>query len=501
MSSTDDRGSGDDAGAPAGTRAGVALRRDRLRATVGRIAAVQAEQLRLVAGLVQECAAAARRELAGVPPGWGVASVEELTHSAVIHEVMVILAIAKWEAEKLVERATRLVQVLPDTLAAVEAGRIDLKRAEVLAEETAVLDDGLARQVEALVLHQIADNDGPWQGLSPRRWRSQIQRAVVEADIDAARRRREAVILLRAVRAWAQADGSGVLQVIGQDADIAVIDAVITDLALAWPAVDADGNPLSMDQRRFDALMDLFRRVAEGADLPWVRVRRDREIGLVMHADAFFGDGPGKDAPGELRGLGQPAPVDPVSAAEMARAQIEAGAPTRVLLVDGDGVVQRTIRLPEAPPGGWTRDLLVGSVRKALPDLPSLLTESYQPTVAITEHVRAVHPRCTSYDCARLASRCDLDHDQAYPRGPTCVTNLCPRCRRHHELKTRGLVHTRLHPDGSVTTTTLLGTTLTTRPERQPGHGLGEAYAAVTPQAAVNGRATDSGERWDDRKR
>ena len=37
-------------------------------------------------------------------------------------------------------------------------------------------------------------------------------------------------------------------------------------------------------------------------------------------------------------------------------------------------------------------------------------------------------------------------------------------------------MHTRLHPDGSVTTTTLLGTTVTTDPN-PPGHGLGEAYA------------------------
>jgi hypothetical protein len=106
-----------------------------------------------------------------------------------------------------------------------------------------------------------------------------------------------------------------------------------------------------------------------------------------------------------------------------------------------------------------------------------LETDSYEPTVAITDHVRAVHARCTSYDCARLASRCDLDHDESWPRGPTSVTNLCPRCRRHHELKTRGLVHTRLHPDGSVTTTTVLGTVVSTRREPMPGFGPGEAYA------------------------
>jgi hypothetical protein len=235
---------------------------------------------------------------------------------------------------------------------------------------------------------------------------------------------------------------------------------------------------LSMDQRRVDGFMDLMHRVADGNELPWMRGSREREVGLVLNADTFFGDGPAHNDPGELRGLGAPAPIDPHSAAELARTEITAGTATRVLLVNGDGTLQRSIRLTKAPPGGWTRDLLAGEVRKALPDLPDLQTDSYEPTVAITDHVRAVHPRCTSYDCARLASRCDLDHDKAWPRGPTAVTNLSPRCRRHHELKTRGLVQTRLHPDGTVTTSTLLGITITTRPEPLPGFGIGRPTRA-----------------------
>jgi hypothetical protein len=280
------------------------------------------------------------------------------------------------------------------------------------------------------------------------------------------------------VRAWALGDGTGIIQVVGRDVDIAAADRVITDLAHAWPTTGPDGQVLGMDQRRADAVLDLFRRVADGNELPWMRPSRDREVGIVVHADTFFGDGTAKHDSGELRGLGAPAPIDPHSAAVLARTQIDAGAATRVLLVDRGGTLQRTVRLATAPPGGWTRDLLTGQVRAALPDLPDLHTESYEPTVAITDHVRAVHPRCTSYDCARLASRCDLDHDKAWPRGPTSASNLCPRCRRHHQLKTRGLVKTRLHPDGAVTTTTtVLGTTITTRPEPVPGYGAGEVYA------------------------
>src|SRR5688572_1472665 len=174
MSKRDDRGDGPgdrpgtSDGTQPGTRPGITMRRvARLRATVRRIAAVQADQLRLVAELAGDCAAAARAELAGVERGWGVPSVEELTHTSVVHELQVTLGIGKPAAERLVELATRLVRVLPATLGALEAGRIDLPRAEALSQETKVLDDPLARQVETLVLRQVAGVDGPWQGLSP----------------------------------------------------------------------------------------------------------------------------------------------------------------------------------------------------------------------------------------------------------------------------------------------------------------------------------------------
>ena len=124
-------------------------------------------------------------------------------------------------------------------------------------------------------------------------------------------------------------------------------------------------------------------------------------------------------------------------------------------------------------------------------DLPALRCETYAPTVAITEHVRARNPRCTAYDCPTRAHRCDLDHDVPWPRGPTAVDNLAPRHRRHHELKTRGLIATRLHHDGSVEHRMLTGLTVTTRPEPLPGYAPGEGY---DPTATDN--AADAARRW-----
>jgi hypothetical protein len=152
-----------------------------------------------------------------------------------------------------------------------------------------------------------------------------------------------------------------------------------------------------------------------------------------------------------------------------------------VFLVDPAGHLQQVVRLKDTPPGGWTRHLLTEAAQARLDDLPGLRCDTYAPSVAIQQQVRARNPRCTGYDCPTAAHRCDLDHDTPWPRGPTEVDNLQPRCRRHHEHKTRGLVRTQLHPDGSVDHQLMLtGLTITTRPEPLPGHAPGEGHHTTT---------------------
>jgi hypothetical protein len=272
-------------------------------------------------------------------------------------------------------------------------------------------------------------------------------------------------------------------------AEIAMAEQVLTDLAQARPSTDDDGAHQSMDQRRADAFVDLCARIRDGKDLPGMAVRRARELGLVLHADTFFGDGPAAGDPGQVRGLTGQVTLDPATAREKAQAMLD---PTRtsggtsggtsgavnVLLVDWAGILHRVLRVPgAAPAGGWTRELLEAAVRAQLGDLAPLRCDGYAPTVAIEDHVRARNPWCTGYDCPRRARRCDLDHDLPWPRGPTDATNLGPRCRRQHEIKTRGLIKTQLHPDGSLDTIMLSGQVVTTRPEPLPGHAPGEGYS------------------------
>lgn len=456
-----------------------------IRAESTAIAAAEARRLRLLGRFVDEVAYDACAMLSG--EGRGPAAPRELVESAVFGEVQAVLGVSDGWAGTLVALTRRLRDVLPETLDALESGRLDLIRARVLAEATAVLDDSAARGVQEKLLP--AAGDAPWAGLSPRAWRARVQRAVMRADVEAAHHRRKEAYERRLVFTRSTALGMAEFLATGDAADVAMAEQVLTDLARARPAAadgsDADGvdaveetpNPQrSMDQRRVDAFFDVFRRIRDGEDLPKVPVRRQRELGLVLHADTYFGDGPAAADPGEVRGAGGSAPMDPVTAREQARATAEQSA-VNVLLVDLAGVLQRVVPLPKAPAGGWTRQLLDEAVRARLGDLVPLSCESYPPTVAIAEHVRARNPRCTGYDCPRRAARCDLDHDTPWPRGPTDVINLGPRCRRQHEIKTRGLVRTQLHPDGSVDHRMLSGLTLTTRPEPLPGYAPGEGYA------------------------
>jgi hypothetical protein len=469
-----------------------------LREAARDTAAAQARTVRLVSQLAGVVAAEARRELALGPRVPGQPPDDEVLRTCVANEVQAVLGISEWSARELVHLSDRLTRILPATLSALEAGRLDLARVRVLVRATEDLSAALAREVEALLLPDACE--APWDGPSPRAWRSRVERAVARVDAAAARERRVRAVRERLVRSWPTGHGMADLLVSATSEAVAMAESVITDLARGWARTGPDGERLSMDQRRVDAFMDLLRRVRDGEDLPALPVRRQREIGLVLSAETFFAAPPddepatqgvsaawqdnssdatattGGGDPGLVRGLHDDSFLDPVSAAEVARAELARGTALNVLLAGSEGTLRRVVRLPRQPEGGWTREVLTRAVQAALPDLPPLRVAGYAPSAAIEDHVRAEHPRCVWYDCPRSSTRCDLDHDEPWPRGPTDSANLLPRCRRNHEIKTRGLHSSRAGPDGAVHLTTLTGLVVTTRPEPLPGYGAGEAH-------------------------
>jgi hypothetical protein len=488
------------ASSPGLSRASARL--ERLRAARRRVCADQAAEAREVAALVEDCRAEVRDRVLALGDSDLDIDAQEFADRMCVDTVMCGLGVSKNEATRLVNLADRLA-ALPEVWDAWSAGVLDGSRVRVLAGATEVLDDVTARAV-ARDLLPVA-GDGPWQGPAPRQWRTRVEEAVIKADTRAAERRRAAAVAARRVRSWDEGDGAGILQLHAGAADIALADQVITDLAHAWPATDEAGVRLSMDQRRADALIGLFRAVrdgslsgqsdstagasggsafgdgatapgvAPGTRLPRVPVRRVHDLGLVLHADTLFNDGPAADAAGQLRGLGQPAVLAPGSARTLARRQLDQGTGVQVLVVDDTGALERVVRLDgEIAEACGTRESLIIAVREQLAEAPALDADGHDPTVAIARHVRAEAPTCSFYDCPRRARSCDLDHDTPWPRGPTSVTNLDPKCRRHHNAKTLGVVRTRLIAgpgagQRSVRWTLPTGIQVTTTPQSLPG--------------------------------
>jgi hypothetical protein len=97
------------------------------------------------------------------------------------NELAILLALTRRSAGRLLDFADRLAR-LPATMAALSSGRIDRAKADVVAYETALLDDTLAAAVEQLVIE-----DAPT--LTTSGLQARLHRAVLAADPDAARHR------------------------------------------------------------------------------------------------------------------------------------------------------------------------------------------------------------------------------------------------------------------------------------------------------------------------
>ncbi len=435
------------------------------RAVQRRLLRAEADRLRYALEVLSECEADGPQALHG-------SDFDTFVRQLAGDEIACTLGMSLLDGRDLLWLAERLATVMPCALEALREARLDGCRVRVLAEATTVLDDALAGQVAAQL---VAELDAPvWDGPSPRAWRARVQRAVVRADADAAARRRDQALAARRVQAWAEQDGIGVLQVRADGADIALVDQVLTDLAHARPDTDpTTGERTSLGQRRVDAFVAIFRAVHEDAPLPDVPVRRVHDLGLVLHADTLFADGPRSHATGELRGLGAPTPLAATSARHLARRQLTQRTAVQVLVVDATGALAHVVRLADTGACG-SRKALAAAVRAALEHPPPQSTERYRPTTAITRHVLAEAPTCSFPDCARRSRACDLDHDDPWPRGPTSTANLDPKCRRHHQAKTHALVRSSLHAGPGrgprhVSWTLRTGVRVSTRPEPLPG--------------------------------
>ena len=370
-------------------------------------------------------------------------------------EVAVARKVSDRAAAALVRAAVRLTTVLPHTLDLLEAGVLPVPRAEALVTELEVLDDELAAQVDA----DLADRAAL---LPPWRIVQEVRRAAAALDPEASALRVAAKSSARGVELVAGADDQAVVSVFGPAVPLTRWYGTLDERARALKQA---GDPRPLDALRFDLATSTFPCAAHApADPAGVRPAAAADPGPPAAAAGLrpsFVEAAGSDCrtsrPVQAMTV---VPVETALGLSNEPAWLDGygwiSAPTaRQLLVDAElrrvcvrastgelvDVAARDVRPPPTPEG--VRDAVLDMVLEDvdLTDVGWRDEPQHDPSEALRTFVSLRDRTCDGPTGARVSSRrCDLDHADPYPHGPTAAWNLAARAQRTHGLKHYGWV-------------------------------------------------------------
>jgi hypothetical protein len=392
-------------------------------------------------------------------------------------EVAVALTLTRRSAGRLVDLAVELDR-LPLTRAALAAGQIDERSAEVIAEECAGLDDAHAAAVEKLIIGQAPK-------LTSGQLRAVARRAVVAADPAAAQRRKEKALQDARVEMFPETSGTAALA--GRDLPPAAVLAADKHLTALAQALHAAGIPGTLDTLRARAYLHLLSgqpadtlilqtarpgrpgreppgstrippasgavsgsarpggSAGPGGGLPGLR----GTVNLTMPLSAWLG---WTQSPGDVPGYGPADAGDSRTLADLLAHDPASQWCVTLTDITGHPVAHACARHgPPGPPGpqaraGPTRSSPPGSGcgpgTTPVPDWLRGLTfttlhtttctherqsRGYRPSPSLRHLIEVRNPACTGPGCRRPATRCDLDHVVPYDQGgKTCECNIHP---------------------------------------------------------------------------
>ncbi|MBC6462603.1 HNH endonuclease signature motif containing protein [Actinomadura sp. HBU206391] len=346
----------------------------------------------------------------------------------VTEEVSLALTLTGTSAAGWVCLAEQLAEDLPATGKALVSGRIDLRRAQVIADALRGLPRALAAAVDATIADEASS-------LTTGQLRHRIRCAVKAADPDAFEGRRRAALRDRSLQLFDNATGTSDLALRNMTAEDA--HAIYNRINAAAQALKADGDDRPIDHLR----ADLTQRLLRGLELPEaIRV-------LLMDGIDGMDDRGDRGAPAEhdrepARTDGDT--TDPVAAVDRqiaeALAELTDEHLTALLAqarMNGrlDGLALLTAQAAQAMADGL-EEVANTWCRTSGRDPGRHGHDGYRPPAAMRRLIEHRHPTCVFPTCNARSARCDLDHTRPHGRGgATCRCNLAPLCRRHHRLK------------------------------------------------------------------
>jgi Domain of unknown function (DUF222) len=464
----------DPAAASAGSLRAVDLL-DRIVACERRVAAAQAEQLALIA------------QFARGRPGLLGERLQVGASEFAVDELAAELRLSRTAAGARLVLAVALSERLPGTAAALLAGEVDLPKVRAVADATDALGAPLALAVEQRVLPKAARQ-------TVGQLRAALTRAVLAVDPHRAQLRHDQAVLERRVAVTALPDGMAELwALLPAPAASAVYTAI--DRHARRPGHPAD---VPMDARRADALLELITGPAVPTEAASAVPLSEAAPATTPEPDTDTSADDADDAAGSSTSAARGLPS--VEDAEQATAggdvrdtgdasatrprlaplvQVTVAATTLLGLDDQPGelaghgpVPAEVARQLAADPSGTWRRILTDPATGTIIDVGH---RGYRPPPRLARFVAARDGTCRFPGCRQPARRCDLDHVQPWPDGPTNATNMIALCRHHHRLKHSGRWQVMAARDGTVSWTAPTNRTYITTPppvtdpDNQPG--------------------------------
>lgn len=366
---------------------------DRVVGVRREIARLEAEEIRILAGVLLELEGAAGEDAIDVGDPQEVIRRHDLAVRSLATELAGSAKTSIQAAEQRLGEAWTLANELRETLAALDAGEISRAHAHELIVETAHLPASGRRAAEGELL--------PWaKRLAVSAFRRKAKQVLESLERVALQGRHERALARRRIEITGARDGMAHLEAYLDGADAALIKV---GLANAAQEARAAGDPRTAAQLEADFAVELLLDgkisigLPDGAAFASVTERAPVTVDVLIPAEALAGaDEQGAVIPG----FGV---IDPVRARELVG---RAPSLRRILTDPISGAVLNFDR------------------------------KTYRVPAELKRILRFRDGHCRAPGCTAPLKYCELDHTGAYARGgTTSLWNLAHLCDNHHHLK------------------------------------------------------------------
>ncbi|MDV8001162.1 HNH endonuclease signature motif containing protein [Rhodococcus sp. IEGM 1408] len=461
--------------------------------------------------LFRECV---RRDEAGVGDGLvpGYAVVDPFAECA--GQVVAAMPISCLRAESMISFAVDLTERYPAILAALAAGRMEQRAAELLARQMSTVDPAVLEQVQREVVEDYLAALEGGERLGDRTVREAADAIIRRYDANGIRERKADAARDRGVHFRKGADGMANLWATLAADEAAVLAERIDQRANEFTHPDPEPRTTSSatgtaagtatagtagstpaDSGSESASESSAESDSEAADMSYYPLPQRR-------ADALMSLVCGDRGYARATGLDPDEPPAPLRPKVTVFAPGNGSDPQVEFPRTGESAINALLAMLATSSGASLERIdpapgAADDARRAL---------NYRPSTALARRIRLRDGTCRHPGCTVSADDCDLDHARPFDHddpssgGHTEECNLMCLCRRHHRFKTFSGWLYDLSPDGTLVVITPDGATMVTRPSGplaafRREHTRAEQQAWAKQQARTpNPTGTDGGD-------